>query len=95
MIRQRFLLKDFMGLHARPALQLMAGLQPFHVSVEVLCSGRRGNGKDALSLMAMNSTAGEEVLFLIHGPEEEQAALVVKSVMAQSGELLEEDRQGK
>ena len=58
-----------MGLHARPAAMLMVKMLHVSSSVEIICGDRRADGKDVMSIMAMNTVAGDEVTFRIDGPE--------------------------
>ena len=82
MIERSFILKDEMGLHARPAALLMARMLHVSSCVEIICGDRRADGKDVMSIMAMNTVAGDEVTFRIDGPDEEAAMKEVESVLA-------------
>ena len=82
MIKKSFILKDGMGLHARPAALLMMRLLKARSSVEILCGNRRADGKDAMSIMAMNTVAGDEVTFCIDGPDEDEAMRNVEEVLS-------------
>lgn len=68
MTERSFILKDEMGLHARPAAMLMVRMLHVRSTVEIICGDRRADGKDVMSIMAMNTTAGDEVIFRIDGP---------------------------
>ena len=50
--------------------------------MELLCNGNRADGKDVMSIMAMNTVAGDEVVFRIDGPDEAEAMKAVESVLA-------------
>ena len=82
LIERSFILKDEMGLHARPAAMLMVKMLHVSSSVEIICGDRRADGKDVMSIMAMNTVAGDEVTFRIDGPDEEAAMKEVESVLA-------------
>ena len=82
MIERSFILKDEMGLHARPAALLMARMLHVSSCVEIICGDLRADGKDVMSIMAMNTMAGDEVIFRIDGPDEEAAMKEVESVLA-------------
>ena len=81
LIERSFILKDEMGLHARPAAMLMVRMLRVSSSVEIICGDRRADGKDVMSIMAMNTTAGDEVIFRIDGPDEEAAMKEVEAVL--------------
>ena len=82
MIERSFILKDEMGLHARPAAILMIKMLQVQSTVQLLCNGNRADGKDVMSIMAMNTVAGDEVVFRIDGPDEAEAMKAVESVLA-------------
>lgn len=81
MKKRSFILKDEMGLHARPAAMLMMKMLQVRSSVTIECNGNLANGKDVMSIMAMNTVAGDEVTFCIEGPDEEEAMRAVESVL--------------
>lgn len=82
MIERSFILKDEMGLHARPAAMLMAKMLKVRSDVEIICKGQRADGRDVMSIMAMNTVAGDEVIFRIDGPDEVEAMKEVEAVLA-------------
>ena len=81
MTERSFILKDEMGLHARPAAMLMVRMLHVSSTVEIICGDRRADGKDVMSIMAMNTTAGDEVIFRIDVPDEEAAMKEVEAVL--------------
>ena len=50
--------------------------------VMISCNGNTADAKDVMSIMAMNTVAGDEVVFYIDGPDEEEAMKAVESVLA-------------
>ena len=46
MLEERFVLKDSMGLHARPAAQLMMALKDIQSAVTISGNGEQVDGKD-------------------------------------------------
>mgnify|MGYP002229902558 FL=1 len=52
MTERSFILKDEMGLHARPAAMLMVRMLHVRSTVEIICGDRRADGKDVMSIMA-------------------------------------------
>ena len=82
MIERSFILKDEMGLHARPAALLMMKMLQVRSDVKISCNGNTADAKDVMAIMAMNTVAGDEVVFCIEGPDEEEAMKAVESVLA-------------
>lgn len=81
MIERSFILKDKMGLHARPAAMVMMKMLKVQSSVEVRCRGKQADGRDVMGMMALNTVAGDEVVFCIEGPDEDEAMKAVESVL--------------
>lgn len=81
MIERSFILKDEMGLHARPAALLMMKMLQVQSDVSISCNGNMADAKDVMSIMAMNTVAGDEVVFRIDGPDEAEAMEAVESVL--------------
>ena len=81
LIERSFILKDEMGLHARPAALLMMKMLKVRSDVMISCNGNTADAKDVMSIMAMNTTAGDEVIFRIYGPDEEDAMKEVEAVL--------------
>lgn len=82
MIKRSFILKDDMGLHARPAALLMMKLRKVLSTVKITCKGEQADGKDVMSIMALHTMAGDEVVFCVEGPDEEKAMREVESVLS-------------
>ena len=70
-----------MGVTAKPAVMLMGRMLHVRSAVEIICGDRRADGNDVMSIMAMNTTAGDEVIFRIDGPDEEAAMKEVEAVL--------------
>lgn len=81
MIERSFILKDKMGLHARPAAMLMMKMLKVRSRVEIRCGEKRADGKDVMGMMAMNTAAGDEVIIRIEGPDEEAAMKAAASIL--------------
>ena len=82
LIERSFILKDEMGLHARPAALLMIKMLQVRSDVKISCNGNTADAKDVMAIMAMNTVAGDEVVFCREGPDEEEAMKAVESVLA-------------
>jgi len=55
LIERSFILKDEIGLHARPAALLMARMLHVSSCVEIICGDRRADGKDVMSIIDRKS----------------------------------------
>ena len=53
MLEERFVLKDSMGLHARPAAQLMMALKDIQSAVTISGNGEQVDGKDVIQILSL------------------------------------------
>lgn len=81
MLEERFVLKDSMGLHARPAAELMMALKDVQCAVTISGKGQTVNGKDVIDILSLGCMQGDEVAFRADGPDEEQAIEAIRRVM--------------
>lgn len=83
MLKKSFVLTDPMGLHARPAAQLMMALKDFASVVTISGNGQEVDGKDVIAILSLGCLAGDEITFQAEGPDEEAAMEQICRVMAQ------------
>lgn len=58
MLEERFVLKDSMGLHARPAAQLMMALKDIQSAVTISGNGEQVDGKDVIQILSLGCVQG-------------------------------------
>lgn len=85
MVEKRFVLKEELGLHARPAAMLMAKLLPFVSQVDMNCKDRWADAKDAVGILGLEGKAGDTVMVRAIGPDEDEAMLEVKKIFDMEG----------
>ena len=81
MIERRFVLKDPMGLHARPAAQFMMALREVESAVTISGNGEQVNGKDVIEILSLGCVQGDEITFKAEGPDEEKAMEIICRIM--------------
>ena len=59
------------GLHARPCHAIASTALRFQAQLEVICEGRRANGRSILELMTLNAPTGKVLEFVACGPDAE------------------------
>jgi phosphocarrier protein len=74
MIKQKLIVQNTLGIHARPAGDIANIAFPAQSSVEMVHRGERVNAKSILNLMMLAVSPGSEVEFLINGPDEQKVA---------------------
>ncbi|MGL4948696.1 MAG: HPr family phosphocarrier protein [Mycoplasma sp.] len=75
---------DPIGLHARPAAELVQVASKFTSSVTLKSGERTANGKSIITIMALGVKKDAVVSFEIDGTDEEAAAEAIKTQLTNS-----------
>lgn len=73
MKEQKITIKDPIGIHARPAAQLIQAIKDFDCEIKVLKGDKSANLKSLLSLMGLSVKQGDEITLVAEGKDEEIA----------------------
>jgi len=76
-----YTIKDPLGIHARPAGQLIKKLQGFSSSAVIMRGSDKCEGKKMLALMKMLVKSGEEIKIQFDGADEEAAAAALEAYL--------------
>ena len=68
-----FVVQASVGIHARPAMQLVNLTRKFQSNIKLSYNGNSANAKNIVSVLMLHANQGAEVVFLINGPDEEEA----------------------
>ena len=79
-----YTITDELGIHARPAGQLVKLLQGFTSDVQIACKGKKVNGKGIMALMSLAVKKNDEVTFEIEGADEETAKTEIETFMKEN-----------
>lgn len=74
-------LKNKMGLHARPASQFIKTASKFTSKVTVSGNGKWADAKSILMVMSLGLTKGTEVKISADGPDEEECINALKELV--------------
>ena len=69
----KYVIQDPMGLHARPAGQLVKAVAPFNSTVTVIAPNGKADAKRLMAIMRLAAKQGNELTVQIEGEDEEQA----------------------
>ena len=69
-----FIIKDALGIHARPAGMLANCAKGFTSDVRISTQEKTADGKRLLSLMSLGATQGTRLTCTVEGADEEAAA---------------------
>lgn len=68
-----FVVKEEVGIHARPASQLVCTATPYKSTITIDREGKKADVKRLIGLMALGVKCGDKVVFTIEGEDEEIA----------------------
>jgi phosphotransferase system HPr (HPr) family protein len=80
-IRRTTAITNPAGLHARPAAQIVARVQPFDAEVTIVTLGRRADARSITGLLGLGASAGDEVTVIAGGPDAEAALDAVMEIV--------------
>jgi phosphotransferase system HPr (HPr) family protein len=75
------------GLHARPAAQVVARLQPLDADVAMEVNGRREDARSITSTLALGASVGDEITISDDGPDAEAALDAVLAIVTSGSDL--------
>lgn len=74
MLEFNHVIKDRMGLHARPVTVIASEALRWKSDVTVTCGNRRASARELVELMGLCARQGDALVFRVSGPDEEAAA---------------------
>ena len=80
MIKKELIIPNRLGLHARPASQLVKTLARFESEVFISRDNQIVNGKSIMGVMMLAAECGSTVLFKISGEDEDDALEAVQQL---------------
>lgn len=67
-----YVIKDEIGIHARPAGNLVKVLKDTKSTVTIECKGKRADAKKIFSLLSLAAKCNDEIKITIDGEDEEK-----------------------
>jgi len=80
-LRKTIVIKNTLGIHARPAASFVKTAQKFKSSVKVVKDGIEANGKSILDLLVLAAERGSTVELVVDGEDEEQAMATLSKLL--------------
>ncbi|HAM39409.1 MAG: phosphocarrier protein HPr [Elusimicrobia bacterium RIFOXYC2_FULL_34_12] len=81
MIDKVIVIKNKLGLHARPSALFVQATGRFKSSIKVIRDNQEVDGKSIMGLMMLAAGQGTELRFLINGPDETELLTVVEDLI--------------
>ena len=82
MIEREARIVNPLGLHARPAAQLVKLASSFAADIEVVKEGMSVNGKSIMGVMMLAAECGSSIIIRANGPDAEQAVEALAELVA-------------
>lgn len=73
MLEKEIVINDPVGIHARPAAELMKEMSSYKSTIIITKEGKSANIKSLLQLMGLGVKEGETVKVTVEGEDEEKA----------------------
>lgn len=86
MIKREVVIKNKIGLHARPAALFVKKAEAFDCEIWVSKNGIKVNGKSILSLLTLAAEEGSVIVLEITGPDEVRAFEELSLIFAEEEE---------
>jgi phosphotransferase system HPr (HPr) family protein len=80
-IRRTAVITNPSGLHARPAAQVVARLQPLDAAVTLEVNGRRADARSITAALGLGASVGDELTITVEGPDAEAALEAVLAIV--------------
>ncbi len=81
MKKVQYVIKDELGIHARPAGLLVKEAKKFESKVMISCGGKEADCKKMMALMGMGVKQGQEITLSIEGADEDAAAQALEAYL--------------
>ena len=79
-----YVIKDEIGIHARPAGMLVKEAKNFESKITVSKNGKAAEARKLMALMGLNVKCGDEVEIAVDGADEDQAFEEMKAFFEQN-----------
>ncbi|MGI6003238.1 MAG: HPr family phosphocarrier protein [Lachnospiraceae bacterium] len=70
----KYVITDPVGIHARPAGQLVAAAKKYASNVDIELNGKSASAKKLINLMSLGVKQGNEITVKVEGADEDTAA---------------------
>lgn len=78
----KHIIQDPLGLHARPAGQVVRACAGYASTISIAAPTGKADGKRLMAIMRLAAKKGMELTITVEGPDEEQAAAELQAFLA-------------
>lgn len=79
----RYVIQDPLGIHARPAGELVKALSRFQSELKLKKGEKSADAKRIFGIMGLAVRQGEEIVITAEGPDEEEAIQTAQTILQQ------------
>ena len=79
-----YTIKDEIGIHARPAGNLVKLLKDIKSSVTIECKGKKADAKKIFSLLSLAVKSGDKVKIIVEGEDENEAVEKISKYLSEN-----------
>jgi phosphocarrier protein len=80
----KYILKDPLGIHARPAGQMVRLAGKYKCDIQIGSANKMVNAKRIIGVMALTLKCGDEVTLTFSGEDEEEAAAAIEKFISEN-----------
>ncbi len=80
----KYSITDPVGIHARPAGNLVKAIKQYASDVTISGNGKTVDAKKLMSVMTLGIKQGQEVELVFNGPDEESACAAIEQYMKEN-----------
>ena len=80
----KYTLKDPLGIHARPAGNLVRLAGKYKCDIQIGSPAKMVNAKRIIGVMALTMKYGEEITLNLTGEDEEEASVLIEKFLAEN-----------
>ncbi|MCX7957334.1 MAG: HPr family phosphocarrier protein [Endomicrobia bacterium] len=81
MIEQEFVIKNTLGLHAKPASEFVKRISRYKSSVKIFKGDEVADGRSILEILVLAVACGDKIKIIIDGEDEHQAMQEIKDLI--------------
>lgn len=79
-----YVITDALGIHARPAGELVKLAKSVESSIKLSCNGKEADAKRLIAVMSLGAKQGNELFVSVEGADEEAAAEKISTFLKES-----------
>ncbi len=81
MTEQEFVIRNKLGLHARPAAILVQKISKFKSSVKIMKENEQVDAKSVMGVLTLAAACGDTIKFIVDGEDEQEVINMLKDLI--------------